>query len=77
METHDDENGGAFADNSGNVATLMTPEEARDILIYALAAHGQRAIDRWVTGRWSDHGKAVARVQNGEDPTIVARDFIR
>ena len=58
-------------------ATLPTPKEARSMLEDAIAALGQGVCEEWVACGWLSRKNAVNRVQHGESPDIVARDFLR
>ena len=43
----------------------------------AIAALGQGVCEEWVACGWLSRRNAVNRVQHGESPDIVARDFLR
>ena len=58
-------------------AAPLTPDEARCMLDDAIAALGQDACEQWVRCGWLNREEAMKRVQQGESPDVVARDFAR
>ena len=77
MKTERFHNEGDSVENPQKDARLPTPNEARRMLMDAIAVLGQDACERWVACGWLERRDAVNRVQHGESPNIVARDFAR
>ncbi len=69
-----------FQDEGGEPkkeAAPPTSEGARIMLDDAVAALGQDACESWVRCGWLNREEAIRRVQQGESPDVVARDFAR
>jgi hypothetical protein len=67
---------GDCPDDPGRNTETPEAKEARRILMDAIAALGRDACERWVTCGWLDRREAVIRVQHGENPDQVARDYV-
>ena len=77
MKTELRHNEGCCVDCPEKEATLPTPKDARSMLEDALVALGQGVCEEWVACGWLSRRNAVNRVQRGESPDIVARNFLR